>query len=99
MTMKTRTLIVAAVAVAVGCATSHPRVEISGGPAPAGAFVAYSLREAANVLRGRAPASDVRSVAGMTALAGIVYDSAGRDLILVGQVRPELQPITADHIA
>ena len=63
-------------------------------------FVAYSLKQAERQLRqDPAPAGDVRTLGGMTRLAGLVYDRPQQDLILVGQVAPGERGITVDDLA
>jgi len=61
----------------------------------AGPFVAYSLREAQKQLMesGR-PDADLRELGGMTHLVGVVYDTVGRDWIIVGQINKGHPKIT-----
>ncbi len=76
------------------------KIRVDAGETSGPVFMAYSLRQAAAQLKAsRATAPSLHTLGGITALAGIVYDRSGSDLILVGQASPELQPISLDHLA
>ncbi len=68
----------------------------------AASFVAYSLKEAERRLQGDSSARlarDLHSLGGITLIAGLVYDRATDDLIVVGQVDDRHPPITLDDFA
>ena len=70
------------------------------GSAWAGSFVAFSLRAAeARLQAARSGADEVRNLGRMTRLAGMVYDPASSDVILVGQLDPQAPAVTLDDVA
>jgi len=65
--------------------------------AVAGPFVAYSLRAAEERLRAGGRDSVLTELGGMRRIAGVVYDSDSKDIIVVGQVSDEGR-ITVDDL-
>lgn len=67
------------------------------GIAQAAVFKAYSLQEAERRLRRTTPVdSELTRLGEITAMAGLVYDKETGDLILVGQVEENREPILLD---
>jgi len=65
---------------------------------PALSFRAYSLREAQRLTGRHAGGRDLTRLGGITALAGMVYDASGRDIILVGRANAGQPAITLDDL-
>lgn len=69
------------------------------GKAEGGTFFAFSMREAERRLTNSNPRnSEVGSLAGITRIAGMVYDETSKDLILVGQVVHGEESIRMDDL-
>lgn len=67
--------------------------------AQAGAFVAFSLRAAEHQLQGGLTAEEqLRRLGGITHLAGMVFDNANSDLIIVGQAVKGATAIDLDDL-
>jgi hypothetical protein len=65
----------------------------------AGPFVAYSLREAeARHKKSGHVDQEVMKIGGITLVAGVIYDSAGGDVIIVGQRNENEAPISLDDL-
>jgi hypothetical protein len=62
-------------------------------------FVAYSLREACSRAKAGDKSSPLRNLGGITRIAGLVYDTASGDVILVGLALPRLPAATLDDLA
>lgn len=63
------------------------------------AYHAFSLKQAqAHVTQGPSISDEVASLGGINIIAGMVYDEANRDLILVGQRMPGQPPATLDDL-
>jgi hypothetical protein len=70
---------------------------LGAAPLLASEFVAFSLRRAAEIA-GRAPADRaLKTLGGITRVAGVVYDPAG-DVILVGLAAPSLPTAEFDYL-
>lgn len=69
-------------------------VAAAGGP-----FVAYSLKVAESRLhQGGKKEGPLMNLGGITALAGLVYDSQNKDLIVVGRANPGQDEINLDDL-
>jgi tetratricopeptide (TPR) repeat protein len=61
-------------------------------------FMAFSLREAQNRTRLGLHTKELRTLAGITRVAGAVYDKPGRDIVLVGRVVDGLPECRLDDL-
>jgi hypothetical protein len=69
-------------------------VATAGGP-----FVAYSLKVAESRLQqGKTKENPLRNLGSITAVAGLVYDSPNKDLIIVGRANPGQAEINLDDL-
>lgn len=60
--------------------------------------MAFSLKEAQVQLKAGKRNTTLNQIAGSTRLAGMVIDSAGKDVILVGEKQPEVKPLELDDL-
>jgi hypothetical protein len=61
-------------------------------------YVAYSLRAAEAHLKAGDHDESISNLAGITSLAGMVIDTAGHDVILVGRREPNISPLRLDDL-
>jgi len=64
----------------------------------AGDFVAFSLREAQNQASAGSHSMELRTLGGITRVAGAVYDTEGKDIVLVGRAVDSLPECLLDDL-
>jgi hypothetical protein len=61
-------------------------------------YTAFSLKEAQSQLKAGSRGTSLIQLGGITRLAGMVIDSAGKDVILVGEREPNASPLELDDL-